>query len=576
MKKTSPSLVKNMHSLWPWIKPQAKLLGGGLVAIAMAASMVLAISHTVKLVVDQALAQNNATRFNELTLYLFIAVAVLAASSACRVWLLNLASERVVQQVRQKLVAHLLGLDAAWHNQHPAHDLQSRFAADISLVQTLLNNALPLGVRNIFLIVGGGVLMAKSSGYLSLLLLCMLPLVMLPLIILGPALRQKSTNMQQTQSAANGLVFETLQAVREVQALGGVAQQLQRLQKLVAHNVQAAMAYAARRASVAAAMIFVVFSLLLVLLRLGGQQVIEGHMTAGALTAFVVNAVLVASSLAALSEIYADLQRATGAAMRLQELFAATNLLPLGQNLPVPQQATIQFKHVGFAYPDQPDNAVLGDIDFNITHGQMVALVGPSGGGKSTIFQLLLRFFDATQGQILVGDVPLPQLDITAWRAQLGYVPQKPEDLTLTIQDYLTLGLDDKTDVTQALEQSQSTDIVAHLPQGLQTLVGPAGQSLSGGQWQRLAIARAMVRNPKLLLLDEATAHLDTANEQALQQALKIARRQGQTLLVIAHRLSTVIDADNIVVIDNGRSVAQGTHTQLLQTSVLYQKLFHS
>ena len=169
MTKTSLSLVKNMRSLWPWVKPQAKLLAGGLVAIAMAASMVLAISHTVKLVVDQALVHNNTTRFNELTLYLFIAVAVLAASSACRVWLLNLASERVVQQVRQKIVAHLLGLDAAWHAGHPAHDLQSRFAADISLVQTLLNNALPLGGRNLFLVVDGGVLMAQSSGYLSLL-----------------------------------------------------------------------------------------------------------------------------------------------------------------------------------------------------------------------------------------------------------------------------------------------------------------------------------------------------------------------------------------------------------------------
>jgi ATP-binding cassette subfamily B protein len=424
---------------------------------------------------------------------------------------------------------------------------------------------------------GGAAMLAITSAKLTGLVFLVVPLVILPIVVFGRMVRKRSRATQDQIAAISAEANEVLQEIRIVQAFNHEAEDRRRFGGRVEATFQTALSYIRARALLTALVIFLVFGAISVILWIGGHDVLAGRISAGQLSAFVFYAVVVAGSVGSISEVYGDLQRAAGAMERLSELLQAepeirAPSMPVA--LPEPPQGRLAFENLRFFYPSRPDRAALDHVSFTVEKGETVALVGPSGAGKTTLFQLLLRFYDPQEGAVRLDGIDLRQADPAAVRARLGLVPQEPVIFSGSMRENIRYGRPGASDeeVEAAAEAAYVLEFARQLPQGLDTELGERGVRLSGGQRQRVAIARAILRDPAVLLLDEATSALDAESERRVQEALeKLMTRR--TTLVIAHRLATVLKADRIVVLDQGRVVATGSHADLMRMDGLYKRL---
>lgn len=552
------------------------------IALLIASGSVLLMGQGLRLVIDQGFMADNASRLNQALLGVLVVVTVLAVASAGRYYLITWIGERLAGDLRRQVFDHILTLEPDFFERDSlsmkgAGEIQSRLTADTGIIQTLFGSSLSVALRNALMLIGAIVLMVLTQPWLSALVLLGIPATVLPILWYGRRVRRLSRDSQDRIAELGRYAGEAMTGIRTVQAFGHEDTDRQAYGQRVESAFDAAVERTQQRAWLTGIAMLVVFSAVGVMLWQGGHEVLAGRMSAGELSAFVFYAVLAAGAVASLAEVAGDVQRAAGAAERLLELLdAEPHIQPPDhpRPLPDPTHGAIAFEQVSFAYPSRPESPAIQDLDIGIAPGERVALVGPSGAGKSTLLQLLLRFYDPDNGRVTLDGIDLRELDPQALRREIGLVSQEPVLFTGSVADNLRYG--DPSASLGALEKAardaNALDLIEALPHGFDTSLGPGGIQLSGGQRQRLAIARALLRNPRVLLLDEATSALDAESERIVQIALDRLMR-NRTSLVVAHRLATVIAADRLLVFDQGRVVAAGTHRELLDTSPLYRHL---
>lgn len=567
-----------LRLLLPLISPYKKNVFFGLLGVLAAGGCTLAIGRVFQHLVDSGLNQGNPDALSRGLWMLLGLIAILAGASYVRLVLLTGSSEQIMADLRRKLLGHMLHLDMDWFERQKTGDLMARMTADIAVLQVLFGTSLPVALRNTLLVSGGLLMMALSSLTLSGMVLLLVPVLVAILYVLGPAVRRAGKTMQEQTGMVGAHLNENLHAIREIQAFVREDTKQAEFSAVTQNAVDAAWRYVRRRGLLSSMIILSVFSGIAGLLWVGGKQVMDGTLSPGQLSAFVFYALLVAGSVGSLSEIYSDLLRAAGALERLDDIMRTTSRLHKA-NLPqsTGKRGELQAHDVSFAYVTRPETMALEHINLTFHPGQITAIVGPSGSGKTSLFSLLLRFYDPQQGRITLDGQDIRQLDLQSYRRHFALVPQDPTLFSTSIRDNIAFGLPDSSheNIVAAAQAAGAHDFILRFPQGYDTILGERGTRLSGGQAQRIALARALLRDPQILLLDEATAHLDTETEFAVHDALRL-HRQNRTTLIIAHRLSTIRHADRILVLDNGHLVADGSHQELLNSSALYQRLVTS
>jgi ATP-binding cassette subfamily B protein len=536
-------------------------------ALCAASAAVLAFGSGLRWLVDNGFATGAPGRLDEALLAMLGIVALLAAATFARSLLVGWIGERVAADLRQRVFAHVLSLSPSFFEASRTGDVISRLVADTTLIQAVVGSSASMALRNVLLVAGGTAMMAVASPRLTLFTFLVLPLVVVPIIVFGRRVRALSRDSQDRVADTGADIEETFNAIATVQAFGREPERVAAFDARVEVSVAAAHRRNRARAALAAVVILLVFGAIGVVLWVGGHDAIAGRLSAGQLSAFVFYAVVVAGSVGSISEFLGDLQRAAGAAERLFELLDARPDLPVPATplvLPAPARGELAFERVTFRYPSRPEQRALDEVDFRVAPGETVAVVGPSGAGKSTLLQLALRFRDPSAGRVLLDGVDAARCDPAALRARIALVPQEPVVFSADVAANIRFGRPDASDgeLRAAAEAAQAAEFIARLPQGYATHLGEKGMRLSVGQKQRIAIARAILRDPALLLLDEATSALDAESERLVQRALELA-----------HRLATVRRADRILVLEAGRLVEQGRHDELLRAGGLYARL---
>ncbi|NDH61781.1 MAG: ATP-binding cassette domain-containing protein [Alphaproteobacteria bacterium] len=563
--------------LWPYLKPYRGKVVLATLSLMVAAGTVLAFGACLRALIDLGFAQGRPDILNYALASLLAVAVVLAIASGTRFYLVSWLGERVVGDLRKDLFAHVVRLGPAWFEIKRSGDVMSRISADAQLIEQVIGSSASVALRNSLMCAGGIVMLIVTNPKLALMALAVVPLTVAPIVLFGRKVRALSREAQARMADMVSEGGETLDAVRTVQAFAQEDRAAQSFGQATERAFVAAVRRITRRAIMTTLVIFIVFAAVGFLLWMGGHDVLTGRISAGDLTAFVFYAVLVASSGGAISETIGDLQRASGAAERLAELAAEPPVLVEPANpmsLPRPTQGTVAFEGVSFRYPTRPDSLALDRFDLAVAPGETVAIVGPSGAGKTTVFNLLLRFYDPEAGTVRLDGVDIRELRFAELRRALAIVPQEPVLFSASVADNIRYGRPDASDseVRAAADAASATGFIETLPQGFATDLGVRGLRLSGGQRQRLAIARALLCDPAVLLLDEATSALDAESELAVQQALDRLMHK-RTTLVIAHRLATVQKADRIVVVDGGRVVDVGRHADLVRRGGLYARL---
>ena len=569
--------LRQLRRLAGYLAPYRWRVAATLVALAFAAASVLVFGVGLRYLIDGAFGAGRPAALNHGLKASLIVIAVLAAATFARAYLVAWLGERLVADLRAEVYAHVTSLSPGFFELTRTGEVLARLTSDTAVIQSVISASLSQALRNLLLLIGGLALLLVTNPKLTLLILIVVPLVVVPIVVIGRRVRRLSRLAQDRIGALGGQAEETLNAIRTVQAFAQEDCERRRFRDRVEQAFDATIGHARARAGMAAWVITLVFGAIVVVLWIGGRDVLAGQITGGQLAAFVFYASVVASAAGALSEIMGDLQRAAGATERLFELLdtkAEITAPPMPVALPSPARGALRFEHLSFAYPAHPEQPVLRDLDVAVAPGETVALVGPSGAGKTSVFQLLLRFYDPSAGRVCFDGLDLRTLDPAALRARIGLVPQEPVIFSANARDNIRYGRPDASDdeVRAAAQAAAASEFIERLPEGFESFLGEKGVRLSGGQRQRIAIARAILRAPALLLLDEATSSLDAESERLVQEALERLRR-GRTTLVIAHRLATVLKADRILVMDRGRLVATGTHRELIEQDGLYARL---
>ena len=569
--------IRLLRRLGGFLRPYRGHVMAALAALTVAAGTVLAVGWGIRLLVDDGFAAGNVELLNDALLVLLVFIIFLAGATYARFFLVSWIGERVVADIRKAVFDHVLSLSPGFYETTRVGEVMSRLTADTTLLQTVVGSSASMALRNVILFLGGSVMLAITSPRLSGLAVLVVPLVLVPIIVFGRKVRRLSRASQDRVADVGAYVDESITHIRTVQAF--VHEPVDRAR--FADRVEAAFTTAVRRirarALLTAVVIMLVFGAVGIILWYGGHDVITGRLSPGELTAFIFYAIVVAGSMGAISEVVGDLQRAAGATERLFELLDMTTEISVPANpvaLPVPVEGRVTLNDVSFRYPSRPDLPAIDGFSLEVAPGERLALVGPSGAGKTTVFQLLLRYYDPQSGSLALDSIDLRELDPSALRSQIGVVPQEPVIFSADAWENIRYGRPDASDdeVRAAAEAAAATEFLDRLPEGFATFLGEKGVRLSGGQRQRIAIARAVLRDPKVLLLDEATSALDAESEQLVQGALDRLMKD-RTTIVIAHRLATVVAADRIAVLDQGRHVGTGTHDELIRQGGVYARL---
>jgi len=563
--------------LWPFLRPHKWLALGWLVFLGLSSASSLFLPVAVRHVIDHGFSGSDPTVINRTFLALFAVAVALGLTSAARYFCITLLGERSLASLRRALYRHLIHLDTGFFENARVGELISRLGTDTELVQTLVGSSISMALRAVVMIIGAAAMMIWTSLYLAGLTALVIPLVMVPLLIFGKRVQRLSRHSQDRLADAAAIANETLNAAPTVKAYSREPVETHRYGEAIALALSTARRRIGMTAGLTASIITLVFGAITFVLWAGAREVLAGTMGVGVLAQFVMYAVFAASSVGSISSVIGSVMRAAGAMERIDELLSAMPGIASPASpevLPTPFHGAIRFDAVNFHYPTRPNTSALENFSLAVQPGETVALVGPSGAGKSTVFNLLLRFYDPQNGAITLDGVDLRALTLPDLRGAMALVPQETVIFAGTAADNIRFGRADASleDVQTAAMAAEADGFIRALDGAYDANLGERGVRLSGGQRQRIAIARAILHDAPILLLDEATSALDAQSEAAIQQAL--ARLEhGRTTLVIAHRLATVQRADRIIVMDQGRIVAQGTHDSLIAEDGLYAEL---
>lgn len=571
--------IRSLKLALGFVRPYYRQVFLASVALVITAGVTLSIGQGMRLVIDRGLGEGSSDLLVHTVGLFAVLMTLLTAGTFMRFYFVSWVGERVSADIRLAVFNHIIRLHPGFFETNAPTEIQSRITTDTTLLQTVIGSSVSIALRNALMFVGGVVLLFVTNAKLSLVVVGSVPFVVAPVILFGRRVRRLSRSSQDTLADVGSYAGESLRHIKVVQSFNHEAVD----ERVFAGRVDRAFRVGIRRirqrALLVALVMLLVMAAIATMLWVGGNDVLSGRITAGELAAFIFYAFIVAGSVGAISEVYSDLQRAAGAAERLMELLRSPSELAEPERpLPLPADARgrLEVRRVSFVYPSRPGQPVLHDVSFVVEPGEMVAVVGPSGAGKSTLFDLMQRFYDPSEGAILLDGIDLRSLALRELRQQIGYVPQEAVLFAGTIADNVRYGKPDASaaEIAEALRLAHADEFVDALPDGLDTRIGEGGTGLSGGQKQRLAIARALVSQPRLLLLDEATSALDAESEQRIRDSIE-ALKGRCSIVAIAHRLSTVRQAARILVLEGGRLVASGDHDALMRDNALYARFAH-
>jgi ATP-binding cassette, subfamily B, bacterial len=569
--------IRQLARVLRFVAPYKGRMAVAGVALMIAAGCVLVLGQGLKRVIDAGFSRADSAALDTALFALLAIVCVLAAATYTRFYSVSWIGERVSADIRRAVFGHLLEQSPGFFETMRTGEVISRLTNDTALLELVIGSSASFALRNTLIMLGALVMLVITSPKLTALVVLGVPLVIAPILLFGRRVRKLSRASQDRIADVSTHIDESLHEIRTVQSYGHEGKDREQFGARVEQAFGTAVKRIGQRALLVALVMLLAFGAVGVILWIGGHDVLAGRISAGELSAFVFYAVLVAGAVGAVSEVIGDLQRAAGATERLMELLASEPSIRAPANpraLPEPARGELRFERVTFRYPSRPDAAALSDFSLSVSRGEKVALVGPSGAGKSTVFQLLLRYYDPQSGRITLDGVELQDADPRELRTRIALVPQDPVIFAASVAENVRYGRPQATDaeVLAACKAAYATEFIERLPERMDSFLGERGVRLSGGQRQRLSIARALLADRAVLLLDEATSSLDAESESYVQRALEHLMR-GRTTLIVAHRLATVKNADRIVVMDQGRVIAAGSHAELVRERGLYARL---